>query len=295
MKRRTVLVTGAAGQLAQAIIKTFGPDDDVVALTRSELDITDESAVRDVVAARSPDVVINCASDNDVDGAQTHPVRALEANAFGVRALARAVERASAVLVHYSSDFVFDGTSTRPHVEDDRPNPQSVYAASKLLGEWFALEVSRGFVLRVESLFGRPRTGGVARSSLDRIVGGIEAGVEVPVFSDRTVSPAYIWDIATATRSLLEADAPAGIYHCVNTGACSWVDIAREAGRLLETTPRLREITLDQVALPAPRPKYCALDNSRLARLGITIPTWQDALARHLRAREIPAPHAQGR
>ena len=78
--------------------------------------------------------------------------------------------------------------------------------------------------------------------------------------------------------------APAGVYHCVNTGACSWVDVALEAGRLLSMTPRLRRITLDEVALPAPRPKFCALDNSRLARLGIVMPTWQDALARHIRA-----------
>jgi len=283
--RRTVLVTGAAGQLAEAIIETFGPDYQVVALTRAELDITDESAVESAIAAQSPAIVINCASDNDVDGAQTHPVRALEINAFGVRALARAVERIPATLVHYSTDFVFDGTTTRPYVEDDRTNPQSVYAASKLLGEWFALEVTRGYVLRVESLFGRPPAGRPARGSLERIVSGIEAGVEVPVFSDRTVSPGCVQDIAAATRALLDLQAPAGVYHCVNTGACSWVDVAREAGRLLATTPRLRLITLEDVALPAPRPKFCALDNSRLAGLGIVMPTWQDALARHIKTR----------
>jgi len=283
--RRTVLVTGAAGQLAEAIIETFGPDYRVVALTRADLDITDEAAVESVLAAQSPAIVINCASDNDVDGAQTHPVRALEINAFGVRALARAVERIPATLVHYSTDFVFDGTATRPYVEDDRPNPQSVYSASKLLGEWFALEVTRGFVLRVESLFGLPAAGRPARGSLERLVSGIDAGVEVPVFSDRTVSPSCVQDIAAATRALLDLQAPAGVYHCVNTGACSWVDVAREAGRLLAKTPRLRLITLEDVALPAPRPKFCALDNSRLAGLGIVMPTWQDALVRHIRAR----------
>jgi len=285
VKTPVVVVTGAAGQLAQAIIRRFGSDHEVVALTRSELDITDETAVEAVVTAHSPAVVINCASDNDVDGAQTHPVPSLEVNAFGVRALARVVERLQATLVHFSTDFVFDGTATRPYGEADRTNPQSVYSASKLLGEWFALEVTRGFVLRVESLFGPPPPGRPARSSLDRIVSGIEAGDEVPVFSDRTVSPSYVLDIADATRALLALPAPAGIYHCVNTGACSWMDIAREAGRLLGCTPRLRPITLESVALRAPRPKFCALDNSRLAGLGIQMPTWQDALARHLAAR----------
>ena len=283
--RSVVLITGAAGQLAQAIAKAFGVDHDVVALTRADLDITDETAVETVVTAHSPDIVINCASDNDVDGAQAHPVRALEINAFGVRALARVITRLNATLVHYSTDFVFDGTTTRPYVEDDRTNPQSVYSASKLLGEWFALEVARGFVLRVESLFGQPPLGRPARSSLDRILNGIEAGDQVPVFSDRTVSPSFVHDIAAATRALLAKQSPAGVYHCVNTGACSWMDVAHEAGRLMGRTPRLRPITLEDAALRAPRPKYCALDNSRLAGLGIPMPTWQDALARHIKAR----------
>ncbi|MEI6668549.1 MAG: dTDP-4-dehydrorhamnose reductase [Acidobacteriota bacterium] len=280
-----ILITGAEGQLARAIATRFGADHEVAALTRADLDVTDDGAVETVLLAMAPSVVINCASDNDVDGAQIRPVRALEINAFGVRALARAVGRAGSTLVHYSTDFVFDGTATRPYVEDDRTNPQSVYAASKLLGEWFALDVPNGYVLRVESLFGAAQAGRPARSSLDRIVNGIEAGEEVPVFSDRTVSPSYVHDVADATRRVLEMKAPPGVYHCVNAGACSWLDVAREAGRLLGIEPRLRPITLESVALKAPRPKYCALDNSRLAALGIVMPTWQDALARYIIAR----------
>ena len=280
-----ILVTGAAGQLAQAVVAEFRADHAVRELTRADLDITDEAAVQAAFERERPAIVINCAADNDVDGAQTHPVRALEINAFGVRALARAAERVDATLVHYSSDFVFDGTGDRPYTEDDRPNPQSVYSASKLLGEWFAQEVTRGFVLRVESLFGSSLPAQSPRSSLDRIVGGIAAGHEIPVFTDRTVSPSYICDIAWATRRLLLESRPPGLYHCVNTGACSWLDVAHEAARLLGKAPQVRPITLDSVVLRAPRPKYCALDNGRLAALGIVMPTWQDALARYIRAR----------
>jgi dTDP-4-dehydrorhamnose reductase len=102
------------------------------------------------------------------------------------------------------------------------------------------------------------------------------------VFTDRTVSPAYVFDIAAATHALIQAGAAAGLYHCVNTGACSWIDIATEAARLLGHEPRLAPITLESVALRAPRPKFSALDNTKLRALGIVMPTWQDALARHL-------------
>jgi len=105
----------------------------------------------------------------------------------------------------------------------------------------------------------------------------------VPVFTDRTVSPAYVFDIAAATHALIQCGAAAGLYHCVNTGACSWLDIATEAARLLGREPRLAPITLESVTLRAPRPKFSALENAKLRALGIVMPTWQDALARHLR------------
>jgi dTDP-4-dehydrorhamnose reductase len=210
-------------------------------------------------------------------------LRALEVNAFAVRELARAADGVGATLIHYSSDFVFDGTTSRPYREEDEPNPQSVYAASKLLGEWFALEARRGFVLRVESLFGSAAGGPARRGSLETIAAGIGRGIEVPVFTDRTVSPAYVIDVAWATQALLRTDAAPGVYHCVNAGAATWFDIALEIGRLLGREPRLRPVTLKDVTLRAPRPVFCALDNGRLRALGISMPTWQDAVARHLR------------
>lgn len=281
-----VLVTGATGQLGQAIVKAYRADAGVTALSRDDLDITDDGAVERRVAAERPTLIINCASDNDVDGAETNPLRALAVNAFGVRALARAADAACAGLVHYSTDFVFDGATDRPYVESDATNPQSVYAASKLLGEWFAREAARGYVLRVESLFGDSAGVRSGQGSLDRIVTAIESGVEVPVFTDRTVSPSYLDDIVWATKALVGAGADPGVYHCVNSGAASWQDIAAEAARLLGREGRFRPITLEDVTLRAPRPKYSALSNARLRALGISMPTWQDALGRHLRSRK---------
>jgi len=278
-----VLVTGASGQLAGAVVRVFGRDSDVTALAHAALDITDDRAVGDALASHRPDVVINCAAFNGVDRAEAEPVAALEVNAFAVRGLARAAASARATLVHYSSDFVFDGAASRPYVEEDRPNPQGVYAASKLLGEWFALEAGRALVLRVESLFGAPSDGGGRKGSLAGLVEAITAGREVPVFVDRTVSPSYVVDVAEATHALVASGTASGLYHCVNAGACSWHDIATEIARLLGKPANLRPITLETVTLRARRPRYCALECPRLRAAGIDMPTWQDALQRYLR------------
>jgi dTDP-4-dehydrorhamnose reductase len=151
---KKVLVTGARGQLARAIIDAYQDSAQVLAYSRGALDIADFDNVMSRVQADSPDVIINCAAYTNVERAEDEADAALTANAFAVRVLARAAQDIGATLVHYSTDFVFDGKAGRPYVEEDVPNPQSVYAQSKLLGEWFALDAPRAFVLRVESLFG---------------------------------------------------------------------------------------------------------------------------------------------
>ncbi len=273
-----VLVTGSRGQLAGAIIDAFKDAADVRAYSRDELDITDFTAVMARVGADRPDVVINCAAYNNVDQAEEDAAAALNVNAFAVRVLARAAAEAGATLVHYSTDFVFDGTATRPYDEEDAPNPRSVYAQSKLVGEWFALEAPHALVLRVESLFG----GIQARSSIDRIVRAIANGEEAKVFVDRTVSPSYVADVAAATKALVERGGQ-GLYHCVGTGHGTWLDVGREIARLLrkEHEARLMPVSVANVSLRAPRPQYAALANDKLNRI-VAMPTWQDALRRYL-------------
>ena len=294
MTLRRVFLAGASGQLGAAVAGEL-TGCDVTAPSSATLDVADPDAVRRAVAGARPDAVINCAAFNDVDGAEDRVETALAVNAFAVRSLARAAEDAGAVLVHYSTDFVFDGRATEPYAEDAAPSPRGAYAASKLLGEWFALDAPYALVLRVESLFGTPRGWTGRRGSLEAIVDGLEAGREVRVFSDRVVSPGYVHDIAAATRRLLDVGAAAGLYHCVNGGAATWEEIARAAARLLGVEPRLRAVTTDQVVLGAPRPRYCALATGKLAAAGFTMPTWQDALRRWLAARGPSPPGPQAR
>lgn len=277
-----MLILGAAGQLGETMAASFAGQRPTVALTRAHLDLTKANDVRHAIGDLEPGAIVNCAGYNQVDDAEEDARTALEANAFAVRTLAAAAAATGSVLVHFSSDFVFDGETDRPYGEEDRPNPRSVYAASKLLGEWFAADAPSHYVLRVESLFG-----GIARrkSSLDRIIDSIEAGVSVRVFVDRIVSPSYAWDIAAATSALLRSRPPSGVYHCVNSGAASWHDVACEVRRQLGTAAALEPIRMRDVALKAARPRYCALSNDKLRRAGVAMPTWQDAIGRALQAR----------
>jgi len=281
-----VLVVGAAGHLGAAVAAHLSASAEVVPATRETLDVRDHRAVESLVARLRPDAVINCSAYTEVDRAEDEPVEALNVNAFAVRVLAASAAGAGAAFVHYSTDFVFDGTADRPYTEDDQPNPRSTYACSKLVGEWFAREAPRHYVLRVESVFGATPAGpGARRTSVDRIVDLIQAGEEAPVFADRTVSPSYDRDVAAATQALLERDLPPGLYHCVNSGSCTWEELAREVARQLGVVPRLRTLRMDEAGLRAARPRFCALSNAKLAAAGIAMPRWEEAAARYLARR----------
>lgn len=289
-----VLVTGAGGRLALFVAEALAGRR-VVALTRRALDISDVRMVRTAIADVRPAVVINCAGYNDVEGAEDDAAGALTGNAFGVRNLAEAASRSGARLVHYSTDFVFDGEADRPYLEADATRPRSVYAASKWLGERFALQAAGALVLRVESLFGCPADWAGPKGSLDAMVDRMRAGQEVRAFTDRVVTPSYMADVAAATRYLIDTAADAGIYHCVNSGHGTWAGVAAEAARVLGLPARITPITLQDVRMRAPRPRYCALSNARLAAAGFPMPAWQDALQRWLGPMAVAAPPGAAR
>jgi len=277
-----VAVVGARGQLGAAILHEGARRFEVVAFDRASLDVADPTAVSAVLTRAQPDVIVNCAGYNAVDAAQDHPLDALAINAFAVRSLARTANTVGARLIQYSSDFVFDGAASSPRTEDDPPNPQSVYATSKLLGEWFARDVPRRYVLRVESLFGAVPGGPTAKGTVASIVNALREGRVQKVFRDRTVSPTCVSDAARATCELIERNAEPGLYHCVNSGHCTWLEFAVEAARLLGVQPKLDVVQFADVKFPAARPQYCALSNQKLTTLGIEMPTWQEALRRYV-------------
>lgn len=277
-------VLGAHGQLGAAFVQeAAAAGHEVLPYDHRALDVTDARAVQTEMGRVLPGAIVNCTGYNAVDLAEDHPVDALTLNAFAVRDLARAAEASGAVLVHYSSDFVFDGETDRPYTEEDRPNPRSAYAASKMIGEWFAADAAQAYVLRVESLFGHAKQAGAPKGTVAAIIAGLRGGTPVTVFSDRTVSPTYVFDAARATLTLVERRAAPGLYHCVSSGHTTWELFAREAATLLGVEPHLNVVSVADVKLKAPRPRYCALSSAKLAAAGYEMPTWEAALARHLR------------
>lgn len=280
-----IAVAGSEGQLGAAVVdECVRAGHEVIAFTHSTLDVTNDGQVRTVIARAEPDAIVNCAAYNDVDGAEDHAVEALLVNTFAVRALARAAAASGAALVHFSTDFVFDGTASRPYTEADPPNPRGTYAASKLLGEWFAAEAPRAYVLRVESLFGSVSSGRPAKGSVATILKTIQSGAEARVFEDRTISPTYVFDAAVATRTLVERSAAPGVYHCVNSGSCTWLQLAQELAKRLGVEPKLVPVRMADAKLRVERPLYCVLSNAKLASVGIVMPEWMDAVSRYVAA-----------
>jgi len=285
-----ILVCGAAGRLGRVISRDLSiAGHQVAALHRSQLDITDSDRVSAAVRVLRPDVIVNCVAFNAVDAAEVEASTALAVNARGPAILARAATAAGALLVHFSTDFVFDGRSRQPYSESDPTAPLSTYGASKLSGEEAVRLVERHYILRIASLFGGDGVNG-HRATIDYIADALTEGSPVRALVDRTVSPSYVSDVSMATRALIQGAARYGTYHCVNSGTTTWFDLAVEIARQLKIAGRITPINSAETATRAKRPQFCSLSNKKLAEAGIPMPDWQDALSRHLAARAIEIP-----
>jgi dTDP-4-dehydrorhamnose reductase len=274
-----VLVMGAAGQLGQAMTARLGAEHDVTGWTRADVDLARHRDVRDAILELAPAAIVNCASYNQVDQAEDDQHTAMDVNAMAVGTMARAAAALDALFIHYSTDFVFAGTATTPYSEVDTPEPRSVYAQSKLIGEWLAADAPQHYVLRVESLFGGPHR----RSSVDRIAEAIRSGQPAPVFVDRVVSPSFVADVVEATVHLMRARPATGLYHCVNSGHATWLEVGQAIVRHLGASEAtLKPTSVNDVVLRAARPQFAALSNAKLTNAGFQMPTWQDAIGRYL-------------
>jgi dTDP-4-dehydrorhamnose reductase len=247
---------------------------------RADLDITDAASIDALFRRVRPDVVFNAAAYNKVDGAESEAGRALEVNALGPRLLAHAAREAGALLVHFSTDYVFDGSATRPYREDDCPRPLGAYGASKLAGEHL-VAAARGesLVIRTSAVFGRGGNRQKGGSFVERILEQARAGKPLRVVSDQTFSPTYSPDLAVAAVALVKAGAR-GLVHVSGGGSCSWHEFAGAALRLAAIDAPVEAVRAADLNLTAARPSYSVLDNGRYEGLGQpSLRPWPAALS----------------
>ncbi|GAA1840613.1 dTDP-4-dehydrorhamnose reductase [Agromyces salentinus] len=279
-----MLITGAAGMLGHDLQRAFDGRE-VTALGRADLDVTDAAAVLDAVAGH--DVVVNAAAYTKVDDAETHEAEAYAINATGAANLAEAAREHGAKLVTVSTDYVFDGFASEPYAEDRPRDPINAYGRTKAAGEELALAAhpEGTYVVRTAWLYGED--GPNFAATMLRIAAQRETWT---VVDDQVGQPTWTFDLATRIRELLEADAPAGIYHGTNSGRTSWFGFARavleEAGLDPE---RVQPTTSAEFVRPAPRPAFSVLGHDAWRTAGLEpMRDWRAALA----ASGIAAPAA---
>lgn len=303
-----ILVLGASGMLGQALVKEFNiAGYEVFGWDKTELDITDRERVFKKISALKPRITINAAAYNNVDKAETEDAElAFKINAEAVGYLAEASARVGALFTHYSTDYVFRGDDQNGYAEDAAPDPQSVYAKSKLEGERMILKQGHPelaclpvgkvsgshempkqvrhdffnyYLIRTSRLFGPAGAGeGTKRSFVDAMLQLGREKSELDLIDEEVGSPTYVVDLARVTRELIESGAPAGIYHRTNNGACTWYEWAREIFKLADLPIKLNPVSASRFLRPAARPKFSKLLNTKLPPLR----KWEDALAEYL-------------
>ena len=270
-RRRRVLITGAGGQLGRALQDAFAGDD-LVALSHQEWDVALPPS--DTVSQGQFDLVLHAAAWTDVDGAEADPQGAAAVNIGGTANVAAL----GVPVVTFSTDYVFDGRKGEPYVESDGPNPLSAYGRTKLHGE--AAAGADAWIVRTSWLFG-PTGHNFVRTML-RLA---EERDEVAVVDDQRGSPTYVGHLAAAVRELVDQELDPGVWHLAAEGDCTWADLAEAIFDEAGLATRVRRISTEELARPAPRPAYAVLRSERPG--APVLPHWRDGLRECLAALRV--------
>ncbi|MBI2059718.1 MAG: dTDP-4-dehydrorhamnose reductase [Nitrospirae bacterium] len=283
-----VLILGGRGQLGTALTDLLKERENgnCHSATSAEADLRKPETLRDTVGRFRPDVVINTAAYNFVDRAEQEVREAFMTNAVGVRELAVVCRDAGAVLIHCSTNYVFDGRKKTPYGESDAPNPLCVYGLSKLAGEVMVARTwEKHFIVRSSGLYGTARSDRIKKNFVEQMLARTGEQAEVRVVRDQRCTPTYCRDLAGALLRLA-ASRRYGLYHITNGGACSWAEFAREIFRQSGKKIRVKGVLTAAFPTAAERPRNTVLANRNFRRAGFTpLRDWQAALADYLKNR----------
>jgi dTDP-4-dehydrorhamnose reductase len=280
-----VLITGAKGMLGHALIEILKPEYDVIFFSHQELDITDSSRIEKILEREKPSILINSAAYTKVDDCETNIELAHRVNGQAVREMAQVCQSKGIFLIHFSTDYVFDGCKQTSYREEDETNPLNIYGKSKLEGEKEIVRfLSEFLIIRTSWLYGPNGPNFVDK--ILQLANEVRSGQrkELQVVDDQTGSPTYTVDLARAVKFLL-AKKIQGIFHVTNWGSCSWYDFAKEILRIsrYDNVP-IKKIKSQDIKRPAKRPAYSILSNDRLENLGYRMQSWTASLNEYLKS-----------
>jgi len=286
-----ILILGAKGNLGQQLAKVFAVDNEIIAWDRGEIDISDRELMLKKIADLKPELVINAAAYNAVDKCEASDEEyelAKKVNIDGPKFLAEACLKAGAILVHYSTDYVFDGAKKSGYIETDEPKPINRYGKTKFHGEISILELSgsglKWYLIRTSKLFGSKAESKMAKTSFfDTMLEQARIKPSLEVVDEEISCFTYTPDLAKATKKLIDGGHGYGIYHLVNSGSCAWYEAAVELFKLAGLKIEVKPITGEKLARPAKRPKYSVLLNTKLPPLR----DYREALKEYLEVKNL--------
>src|SRR5580765_7049113 len=278
-------VIGANGQLGTDLLEVLSKEHDVVGLNHSDIEITEIDSVKNALSIIKPAIVLNTAAYHIVPEAEKFPAKAFQINGIGAMNLAKVCQDLDTRLVHYSTDYVFDGKKQKPYTEDDRPNPLSVYANTKLSGEYFALNYcDRCYVVRISGIYGKIPCRAKGGNFITTMIKLANEKPEVRVVNDEILTPTPTYHIAKNTAALIGKDA-FGLYHMSCEGEVSWYEFAKVIWETLQLKTPLYPASVKDFPLVVKRPFYSVLENKNLNKLGINeMPEWKEALIQFLKS-----------